>query len=113
MAGHMGRVLVGGRDRGGGFALGPRLVVTANHVVGGVEDQPVVYVPTGAEAAAVERVQFDVDHDAAILWLASDVGEFLPTAAAEPGARWQSPPAGAHDPVLTGTVSTARMTIQN
>ena len=113
IAGRLGRVLVGDQDHGGGFALGPRLVVTANHVVRGREDERVVYVPTGGEAVGIERVQVDVDHDAAILWLASDVGEFLPSSGTEPGARWQSPPAGAADPVLTGTVSTPRMTIQN
>jgi WD40 repeat protein len=113
MAGKLGRVLIGDKDRGGGFALGPRLVVTANHVVRGHEDQPVIYVPTGGKAVGIERLQPDVGHDAAILWLASDVGEFLSTSGAEPGARWQSPPAGAGDPVLTGTVSTPRMTIQN
>jgi hypothetical protein len=113
MAGHLGRVLVGGRDGGEGFALGPRLVVTANRVVRGFEDQSVVYVPTEGEAVTVERMQFDVDHNAAILWLASDAGEFLPTSAAERGARWQSPPSRLYDPILSGTVSTVRMTIQN
>ena len=73
MAG-LGRVLVGGKDRGAGFALGPRLVVTANHVVRDRGDKPVVYVPAGGEAVEVERVQPDAAHDAAILWLAGDVG---------------------------------------
>jgi hypothetical protein len=113
MAGQLGRVWVGDKDHGGGFALAPRLVVTANHVVRGHEDKPVVYVPTGGEAVGIERVQSDVDHDAAILWLTSDVGEFLPTSGAEPTARWQSPPRGVADPALTGTVSTPRMMIQS
>jgi Trypsin-like peptidase domain len=113
IAGQLGRVLVGGKDHGGGFALGSRLVVTADHVVRGREDKPVVYVPTGGVAVGIERVQSDVDREAAILWLASDVGEFLPTSEAERGARWQSPPGGTADPVLTGTVSTSRMTIQS
>ena len=113
MAGRLGRVLVGGKDCGAGFALGPRLVVTANHVVRGRKDKPVVYAPAGGEAVGVERVQPDVDHDAAILWLASDVGEFLPASAAVRGAEWrvESPPPGSNDPELHGTVSTARMTI--
>ena len=113
MAGGLGRVLVGGKDRGAGFALGPRLVVTAHHVVRDRKDQPVLYVPTGGEAIGVERVQPDVHHDAAILWLVSDVGEFLPTSAAVRGARWraESPPPDANDPELHGTVITPRMTI--
>ena len=81
MAGQLGRVLVGGKDCGAGFAIGPRLVVTANHVVRGRKGKPVEYVPAGGEAVGVERVQPDADHDAAILWLASDVGEFLPISA--------------------------------
>ena len=57
MAGALGRVLVGGKDRGAGFALGPALVVTANHVVRDRGDKPVVYVPAGGEAVGVEQVQ--------------------------------------------------------
>ena len=102
MAGQLGRVLVGGKDCGAGFALGPRLVVTANHVVREYRDKPVVYVPAGGEAVGVERVQPDVDHDAAILWLVSDVGEFLPTSAAVRGAKWrvESPPPGGKRPAV-------------
>ena len=113
MAG-LGRVLVGGRDCGAGFALGPRLVVTANHVVRDRGDKPVVYVPAGGEAVGVERVQPDAAHDAAVLWLVGDV-EFLPTSVAVRGAGWrvESPPPGGNDPQLHGTVTTARMTIQN
>lgn len=33
MARGLGRVLVGGKDCGAGFAVGPRLAVTAYHVV--------------------------------------------------------------------------------
>src|SRR6266498_1639417 len=114
MAGQLGRVLVGGRDRGAGFALGPGLVVTAHHVVRDRGDKPVVYVPTGGEAVGVERVQPDTGHDAAILWLAGDV-EFLPTSTAVQGAGWrvESPPSGSNDPQLHGTITTARMPIQN
>jgi hypothetical protein len=63
----------------------------------------------------VERVQLDVRHDAAILYLAGNVGEFLPISAAMPGTKWrvESPPPGANDPYLHGTVTTVRMTIHN
>src|SRR5579871_6293091 len=113
MAG-LGRVLVGGRDRGAGFALGPRLVVTAHHVVRDRGDGPVVYVSAGGEAIEVERVQSDASHDAAILWLTRDA-EFLPISTAVRGAGWraESPPLGGNDPSLHGTVTTARMTIYN
>lgn len=114
MAGCVGRVLVGGKDCGAGFALGERLAVTADHVVRGRKDKPVVYVPAGGEAVGVERVQLDAARDAAILWLMSEV-EFLSASVAVRGAGWrvESPPAGRNDPQLHGTVTTARMTIQN
>jgi hypothetical protein len=115
MTGRLGRVLAGGRDRGGGFALGPRLVVTAYHVVRNFGTKPVVYVPAGGEPVEVERVQPDAGRDAAILWLVSDVGEFLPTSAAVREAEWRvvSPPPGSNDPELHGTVTAARKPIQN
>jgi hypothetical protein len=114
MAGCLGRVLVGGKDRGAGFALEPRLVVTANHVIRDRNDKPVVYVPAGGEAVGVERVQLDAAHDAAILRLTNEVA-FLPTSAAVRGTGWrvESPPPGGNDPQLHGTVTTDRMTIQN
>ena len=114
MAGRLGRVRVGGRDRGAGFALDRGLVVTANHVVRDRGNKPVEYVPAGGEAVGVARVQADVDHDAAVLWLAGEVGESLPTSTAVRGAGWRvaSPPPGGNDPELTGTVTTDRMTIQ-
>ncbi len=110
----MGRVRVGGRDRGAGFALAPGRVVTANHVVRDRGDKPVEYVPAGGEAVGVERVQADVDRDAAVLWLAGGAGEFLTAAAAVRGAEWRvvSPPPGGNDPELHGTVTTVRTTIQ-
>jgi NB-ARC domain len=114
VAGRLGRVLVGGKDRGAGFALDPRLVVTANHVVRDCGDKPVEYAPAGSEAVGVQRVQADADRDAAVLWLAGEVGEFLPTSTAVRGAEWrvESPPPGGNDPQLTGKVTTDRMTIQ-
>ena len=57
MAGALGRVLVGGKDRGAGFSLAPGLVVTANHVVRDRGDKPVAYVPAGGEPVGVEQVQ--------------------------------------------------------
>ena len=113
MAGQLGRVLVGGKDSGAGFALGPRLVVTAYHVVRDRRDRSVAYLPAGSEPIGVERVQPDVAHDACLLWLEGEVGEFLPVSTAVRGARWrvESPPPGSNDPPLHGTVTTARMTI--
>jgi hypothetical protein len=113
MAGALGRVRVGGKDRGAGFALSPTLVVTANHVVRDRGDKPVVYVPAGGEAVDVEQVQADVNRDAAVLRLVGEVGGFLPTSTAVRGAGWrvESPPQGGNDPQLTGTVTTDRMTI--
>ena len=114
MAGRLGRVLVGGKDCGAGFALGPRVVVTANHVVRNCGDKPVAYVPITSEPIAVEKLRQDPSLDAAVLTLASDLGEFLPVCAAVAGAEWRvmSPLSGG-DPELHGTISTARRTIQN
>src|SRR6478736_4967748 len=107
MAGPLGRVLVGGKDRGAGFALAPGLILTANHVLRDRGDKPVAYVPAGGEAVGVEHVQADVNRDAAVLRLAGEVGEFLPAAAAVRETRWrvESPPQGANDPELHGTVT--------
>ena len=115
MGGRLGRVLVDGKDHGAGFALGPRLVVTANHVIRGYGDKPVTYVPTGDHPIAVERIQPDADHDVAVLWLMDDVGEFLPASVATRGAGWlvASPPVASNDPHLHGTISADRITIQN
>ena len=115
MTGGTGRILVGGKDCGAGFALGPRLVVTAGHVVRRRKDQPVAFLPAGGEAIAAARVQEDADHDAAVLELASDACEFLTVSAPARGAAWRvaSPPTGGNDPELHGTVSSARMAITN
>jgi hypothetical protein len=115
MARGLGRVLVGGKDSGAAFALSSRIVVTAHHVVRGRSDKPVMYVPATAAPIGVERIQPDVGHDAAILWLESDAPEILPTSAAAAGASWrvESPPQHANDPHLHGTVVTARMAIRN
>lgn len=115
MAGGLGRILVGGKDRGAGFALSARVVVTANHVVRGCKDKRVTYVPASGVAVDAERVQSDDGHDAAVLWLAGDAVEFLTVAAPVAGGRWQvaSPPLDGNDPELHGVISTARMTIVN
>ena len=114
MAGCWGRVLVDGKDRGAAFALGRRLVITANHVIRDQKEKPVVYVPAGGEAVIVEGVQLDAAHDAAVLRLMKDV-EFLPTSSVMRGAGWrvESPPPGGNDPQLHGTVTAVRMTIRN
>jgi tetratricopeptide (TPR) repeat protein len=114
MTGRLGRIRVGGSDCGAGFALGPRRVVTALHVVRGREGKSVAYVPAGGKAIEVERVVPDPSHDAAVLWLAGDV-EFSPTRTVVQGAEWrvESPPPRGNDPPLHGTVTTGRMAIQN
>ena len=115
MAGPLGRVLVAGKDRGAGFAVGPGLVVTASHVIRGYPDKLLVYVPDGGEALSVTRVQIDTAHDTAVLWLDTDAWEYLAAAPAVREGKWrvQSPPPGSNDPELAGTVTVPRMKIRN
>ena len=79
MAEGLGRVLVGGKDRGAGFALGPRLAVTANHVFRECKDNPWCTSRPGARPSKWSGCSPTSTTTPPILWLVSDVGESLPT----------------------------------
>jgi NB-ARC domain len=108
--GPTGRVVAEGRDRGSAFALAPRLVVTANHVVRDVSGWPVTFVPDGGEPIRARRIDGDDVLDVAVLELERDVERTLPmgVAAGRPAWRIETRPRSS-DPVLSGrVVHTAR-----
>ena len=111
--GPTGRVLVDGRDRGAGFALLGRLVVTANHVVRDRAERSIAFVPFGAEEIRVSTVEGDDVLDVAVLELERDVERTLPVARAvgQPAWRVETRPKKS-DPVLSGRViDTARLVV--
>jgi len=112
-----GRVLIDGRDEGGGVALTARLVVTANHVVRGRSGKPLTFM-VGGQQLGVARVEAADDLDVAVLHLEAEmpapVVQGVLVSQATNGARWrvETPPRG-NDPVLTGVVDAARLSYEN
>jgi len=105
-----GRVIVDGRDRGGGFALQPRVTVTAAHVIGDHEPSAIRYLPSAdAESIRVASVEIDRELDVAVLMLEGDAPVPLLAGRAAEDARFQvdaSP--GPYDPRLTGVIRAIR-----
>jgi hypothetical protein len=113
----LGRILVGGRDKGAGFAIGPRAVLTAHHVIRERGAKPVMFVPAGTAEVKVNVGPVADEVDAALLVPVSgesDLPAWLPVLRALPGAGWRvdSPKPSSNDPHLTGTVSTAHSQIE-
>jgi hypothetical protein len=100
-----GRICAKEKDRGSGFALAARIVVTANHVVRGQEASSLLFVLDDGRRYQVERVEPDEILDVAVLHMAEDVPEVLLVGPAVEGLNWQveSQPLG-NDPLLTGTI---------
>ena len=107
----VGRVCLAGGPEGTGFALGPRLAITANHVARA--DDGLSFVVDGREIA-VERVERDAALDVAVLHLAEDAPTALAVGRAEPEARWrvEARPRD-NDPMLTGSITATRWRITN
>lgn len=102
-----GRILIGSQDKGGGTAIFPRLVITADHVVAGTRLGAPVFFKTGAErlVPAVKRIQSAEGRDAAAVGLDEDV-VWSPTRSAEDGQRWWVDATGLkNDPLLTGWIT--------
>jgi hypothetical protein len=85
----IGRVCSDGHDEGTGFALAPRLAVTANHVA---RDGPLSFA-VGGRTIAVERVARDEALDVAVLHLAEDAPRRSRPAARSPTRAGASRPA--------------------
>lgn len=109
-----GRILVDGRDEGGGCALTPEMVVTAAHVVRAARaDSRVVFAVAGREAIAVKSVEPDTGLDLAMLQLAESVVPCYVAEAAERDRWTVSAPPQEQDAFLTGTVDVALRDFEN
>jgi len=110
MTGEVGRVVVGEQDVGAAFALGPRTVVTAHHIVHDAGDASITYVPNDAAAIEVVAVEAAPEVDAALLRLARDTPTLQP-APAVVDDRWRSvaPPPGERH--LSGRIDAVDVTV--
>ncbi|MEV6303339.1 serine protease [Actinoplanes sp. NPDC051861] len=104
-----GRVLAGGRFVGCGFAITANAVVTANHVVRDRDADDLRFA-----GRPVSRVARDEQHDVAVLFLASDVTDFLLPARPARGGQWRvdAQPFD-NDPGLSGTVTDVSRSVVN
>ena len=109
----IGRILNSERDEGTGFALGPRLVVTANHVVRACDHAALCFA-IAERRIAVERVEGDEELDVAVLHLAEDAPAALAVGGARCDADWrvESRPRD-NDPLLTGRINAIDRIITN
>src|SRR5215217_6191907 len=101
----IGRICAKEEDKGSGFALAPRIVVTADHVVCDEEASSLQFVIDDGRRFQVYRVERDEPLDVAVLHMAEDVPEVLSVGPAVEGLYWrvESQPLGS-DPLLTGTI---------
>src|SRR5215213_4631192 len=109
-----GRICAKEKDRGSGFALAPRVVVTANHVVRDEEASSLQFVLDDGRKFQVERVDPAEKLDVAVLHIAEDVPEVLSVGPAVEDWKWQveSQPLG-NDPRLTGTIDATHRRLVN
>jgi hypothetical protein len=110
----LGRIQAGRRDLGSGFALAPRLVVTAHHVVRGRSAEQLSFAPVTGDPVRVGTVSADERTDIAVLELVEDALVTLAVGQAFGDAAWTvgSRPQG-NDPRLSGTVTDVRRVIVN
>ena len=107
----VGRVLVLSRDVGSGFAVAPRVVMTAHHVVRGAEG-PITFAITRDRVVRVERVEPDDILDVALLYVDTDLPAAMPISQAIEGASWRvEARPNENDPLLTGTVDACRRSL--
>jgi tetratricopeptide (TPR) repeat protein len=109
----IGRIRLRDLDKGTGFTLGPRLVVTANHVARD-GDETTLSFAVEERRIAVERVERDEVLDVAVLHLAEDAPATLEVGRAEAEASWrvEAQPRD-NDPMLSGSITATRWRIAN
>jgi hypothetical protein len=106
-------VWVDDQDAGGGCAVTPRGVLTANHVVRDRRSDQASFHPTDGQACPASRIESDGVLDIAVLHLEQDVHP-TPIADAVAKARWEAPllPTG-HDAQLSGVIDVALRPFKN
>lgn len=110
-----GRILVGGRDKGGATAIYPQVAITAGHVIAGTQpDVPVVFKTQGQQLVrAVKGIRYLEGRDAAAIGLADEVA-WSPVRTAVAGQRWSVGATGLkNDPWLTGVITKADLQIED
>jgi WD40 repeat protein len=109
-----GRVVVNGKDKGSGFAVGPHVVLTANHVVRNADASSVVFLVDGGKEVAPERLERDESFDVAVLHFAEEMGADIAVGQAVEGADWRvDARPRPNDPALDGVVNAARRPFKN
>lgn len=108
---------MGGAREGAGFAVRKRVVITANHVVGGRDADQLTFRPDnqpGIPDVKIVKVKPYVTYDIAVLYLADDVPTDLSIGRSKSGNRWSvSTRSLANDPDLTGRVEVVKKLIEN
>ncbi|MBF9131966.1 tetratricopeptide repeat protein [Plantactinospora sp. S1510] len=109
-----GRILASGRDLGSGFAIAPRIVVTARHVVADREPAELTYVAEdGSTTRIAGLLRPDREVDVVGLELAGELASCYRSAEADDGHRWLvSARPKDNDPELTGSVTSANRLIR-
>jgi hypothetical protein len=106
--------IVAGKANGSGFAVTPRHVMTAAHVVRGRNPQEVRYLPESGPSIAVDGVVYAEELDAALLILAADSPGTLGVTQACSGDPWhvRTRPTPT-SPMLNGTVTAEARAYRN
>jgi hypothetical protein len=109
-----GRIVVGSKDNGSGFAVGARLVLTANHVIRNQDVSSIRFQTAQGEPTAIDRVESAEDIDVALLHSSTDIARPLEIGRASEGAMWlvDATPLP-NDPSLTGTIDSKHRSIRN
>jgi tetratricopeptide (TPR) repeat protein len=109
-----GRILAQGKDKGAGFAVAPRLVLTANHVVRGQEESSLQFVGETAIPINIMRVRRAEELDIALLYLTNDASDVLSVCDGADELEWrvEMEPRG-NDPWLTGVITASRRRFTN
>jgi Trypsin-like peptidase domain/AAA ATPase domain len=109
-----GRILSDGRDAGTGFALAPRTVLTAGHVVRGRDAATLEFAADTDPPVGMEDVELAEEIDVAVLRLRGDTRGLLTVGRAIEGTTWAiDARPRSNDPRLTGVVTATRRRFTN